>query len=62
MRAGQPKITKVAIIGDWFMAPATFEAAIRGRCSGFVDVAAMQRACRRSKPKRSRIGGFLREQ
>ena len=62
MRAGQRKITKVAIIGDRFMAPAKFGAAIRARCSGFVDVAAMPSACRRSKPKRSRIGGFLREQ
>jgi|HubBroStandDraft_1064217.scaffolds.fasta_scaffold1097336_2 hypothetical protein len=62
MRAGQRKITKVAIIGDRFMTPATFDAAIRGCCGGFVDVAAMHSACRRSKPKRSRIGGFLREQ
>jgi D-3-phosphoglycerate dehydrogenase / 2-oxoglutarate reductase len=33
---------KVAIIGDRFMTPSTFEAAIRARSSGFVDVETMQ--------------------
>jgi hypothetical protein len=58
MRAGQRKITKVAIIGDWFMAPATFEAAIRARCSGLVDVAAMPSACRRSNRSVHGLAGF----
>jgi D-3-phosphoglycerate dehydrogenase len=42
MRAGQGKIAKIAIIGDRFMTPSTFEAAIRARCAGPVDVSTMQ--------------------
>jgi len=42
MRPGQRKITKIAIIGDRFMTPSTFEAAIRARCDGPVDIATMQ--------------------
>ncbi len=34
--------TKIAIIGDRFMTPAAFEAAIRARCDGLVDIATMQ--------------------
>ena len=42
MRAGQRKTAKIAIIGDRFMTPSTFEAAIRARCGGFVEIATMQ--------------------
>ena len=34
--------TKIAIIGDRFMTPAAFEAAVRARCDGLVDIATMQ--------------------
>ena len=42
MRAAQRKIAKIAIIGDRFMTPSTFESAIRARCDGLVDIATMQ--------------------
>jgi len=42
MRARQHKNAKIAIIGDRFMTPAMFEAAIRARCSGLLDIATMQ--------------------
>jgi D-3-phosphoglycerate dehydrogenase / 2-oxoglutarate reductase len=42
MRAGQSKIAKIAIIGDRFMTPAIFEAAIRARCEGPIDIETMQ--------------------
>ncbi len=42
MRAGQSKIAKIAIIGDRFMTPSTFEAAIRARCEGPIDIETMQ--------------------
>ena len=42
MSAGQRRRTKIAIIGDRFMTPAAFEAAIRARCDGLVDIATMQ--------------------
>ncbi|HEX9167718.1 MAG TPA: 2-hydroxyacid dehydrogenase [Roseiarcus sp.] len=35
-------MAKIAIIGDRFMTPSTFEAAIRARCAGPVDVSTMQ--------------------
>ncbi|HEY1454188.1 MAG TPA: 2-hydroxyacid dehydrogenase [Roseiarcus sp.] len=42
MSAGGPPGTKIAIIGDRFMTPSTFEAAIRARCDGRVEIATMQ--------------------
>jgi len=42
MRAARGKMAKIAIIGDRFMAPSTFEAAIRARCGGSIDIATMQ--------------------
>jgi D-3-phosphoglycerate dehydrogenase len=42
MSAEPQRRTKIAIIGDRFMTPSTFEAAIRARCDGRVDIAAMQ--------------------
>src|SRR5271170_7056537 len=42
MSGGRRRRTKIAIIGDRFMTPSTFEAAIRARCGGLVDIATMQ--------------------
>jgi len=42
MAAAERKIVKIAIIGDRFMTPSTFEAAIRARCGGLIDIAIMQ--------------------
>jgi D-3-phosphoglycerate dehydrogenase / 2-oxoglutarate reductase len=42
MSAEAGRRTKIAIIGDRFMTPATFEAAIRARCDGPIDIATMQ--------------------
>jgi D-3-phosphoglycerate dehydrogenase / 2-oxoglutarate reductase len=44
MSAEARRRTKVAIIGDRFMTPSTFEAAIRARCSELVDIETMQLA------------------
>jgi D-3-phosphoglycerate dehydrogenase / 2-oxoglutarate reductase len=38
----EPRRTRVAVIGDRFMTPSTFEAAIRAHCDGLVDIATMQ--------------------
>jgi len=38
----EPRRARVAIIGDRFMTPSTFEAALRARCDGPIDIAAMQ--------------------
>jgi D-3-phosphoglycerate dehydrogenase / 2-oxoglutarate reductase len=42
MSAKAGRRTKIAIIGDRFMTPSTFEAAIRARCDGPIDIATMQ--------------------
>jgi D-3-phosphoglycerate dehydrogenase / 2-oxoglutarate reductase len=42
MSAEARRRTKVAVIGDRFMTPSTFAAAIRARCDGLVDIATMQ--------------------
>jgi D-3-phosphoglycerate dehydrogenase len=42
MSADKRRRTKIAIIGDRFMTPSTFEAAIRVRCDGLVDIETMQ--------------------
>jgi hypothetical protein len=42
MSAEAGRRTKIAIIGDRFMTPSTFEAAIRVRCDGPIDIATMQ--------------------
>jgi D-3-phosphoglycerate dehydrogenase / 2-oxoglutarate reductase len=42
MSAEGQRRAKIAVIGDRFMTPSTFEAAIRARCGGLVDIAAMQ--------------------
>jgi D-3-phosphoglycerate dehydrogenase / 2-oxoglutarate reductase len=42
MSAEERRRTKIAIIGDRFMTPATFEAAIRARCGGLIDIETMQ--------------------
>jgi D-3-phosphoglycerate dehydrogenase / 2-oxoglutarate reductase len=42
MRAKEGQGAKIAIIGDRFLTPPTFEAAIRARCAGPLDIAAMQ--------------------
>jgi D-3-phosphoglycerate dehydrogenase len=42
MSAGHRRRAKIAIIGDRFMTPAAFEAAIRARYDGLVDIATMQ--------------------
>ena len=38
MSAEAGRRTKIAIIGDRFMTPSTFEAAIRARCDGLLDI------------------------
>ena len=38
MNAGQRRRAKIAIIGDRFMTPSTFEAAIRARCDVLLDI------------------------
>ncbi len=42
MSAEARRRRKIAIIGDQFMTPSTFEAAIRARCGGRIDIATMQ--------------------
>jgi D-3-phosphoglycerate dehydrogenase / 2-oxoglutarate reductase len=42
MSAEARRQTKIAIIGDRFMTPSTFEAAIRARCGGALDIETMQ--------------------
>jgi D-3-phosphoglycerate dehydrogenase len=42
MSAEARRRTKVAIIGDRFMTPSTFESAIRARCGGLIDIETMQ--------------------
>jgi D-3-phosphoglycerate dehydrogenase len=42
MSAEERHRTKIAIIGDRFMTPSTFEAAIRARCDGLVDIKTME--------------------
>ena len=42
MSAEAGRRTKIAIIGDRFMTPSTFEAAIRARCDEPIDIATMQ--------------------
>ena len=42
MSAEARRRTKIAIIGDRFMTPSMFEAAIRARCGGLIDIATMQ--------------------
>ena len=42
MSAEAGRRTKIAIIGDRFMTPSTFEAAIRARCEALLDIETMQ--------------------
>ncbi|MGA8584711.1 MAG: hypothetical protein WB715_12900, partial [Roseiarcus sp.] len=42
MNAGQRRRAKIAIIGDRFMTPSTFEAAIRACCTGPLDIETME--------------------
>jgi D-3-phosphoglycerate dehydrogenase / 2-oxoglutarate reductase len=42
MRAKEGREAKIAIIGDRFLTPSTFEAAIRARCAGPLAIATMQ--------------------
>jgi D-3-phosphoglycerate dehydrogenase / 2-oxoglutarate reductase len=42
MSAEERGRTKIAIIGDRFMTPSTFEAAIRARCGALLDIETMQ--------------------
>jgi D-3-phosphoglycerate dehydrogenase / 2-oxoglutarate reductase len=42
MSAEDGRRTKIAIIGDRFMTPSTFETAIRARCRGPIDIETMQ--------------------
>ena len=40
--SAEPRRTKIAIIGDRFMTPSTFEAAIRARCRQPIDIGTME--------------------
>jgi D-3-phosphoglycerate dehydrogenase len=42
MSGGRRRRTKIAIIGDRFMTPSTFEAAIRARCDALLDIETME--------------------